>query len=100
MNEVIDILECSNSDEEEIVKENIESVVILLPKNGEITDEGSDLKNEGNLEHFTSEQLQSEAEIVYRAIKRIKTKKVKQKLERMAPKNGKERKCSKEINKL
>ena len=39
-------------DVEETVKENYESVVILPPKDGEITDEDSDHENEGNSENF------------------------------------------------
>ena len=74
-NEVIEILECLNSDEQEIVEENIESVVILSPKDGEVTDENSDLKNEGNLEHYTLGQLQSDAEIVPRSNEENKNKK-------------------------
>ena len=67
MNSVIDILECLNSDEEKIEKGNVDSIVLLPPKDGEITDEDSDKENEANLKHLTPSQLQSKAEVIYKS---------------------------------
>ena len=83
-------MECLNSEKEEIEIENIYSIVLLQPKDGQITDEESDNDEEGNLEHFTPGQIQSKAEVIYKSNekseKRVKTSK-----------NGTKQKCLKDI---
>ena len=62
MEEILDILECQDDESED----NIQSIIVLPPNDGIITDVDSDDEDDRNLNHLTPAQLKAEAEIAYR----------------------------------
>ena len=71
MDEVLRLIEepydSSDSETETIQAKNIEEVIIFPPDDANDTDEDSDEENDGDLNHLSSRQLRSQAEVVIEA---------------------------------
>ena len=71
MDEVLRLIEepydSSDSETETIQPKNIEEVIVFPPDDANDTDEDSDKENDGDLNHLSSRQLRSQAEVVIEA---------------------------------